>query len=776
MNRIVKNRIVEQDIIDIYNCGFINWNDFKGKSVLITGATGLIGSQLTCSLVYANEQANLNIKLILLTRSKRKARFFFEKTFKHTKVAFLKQDITKKIRCGKKIDYIIHCANNTSSESFVKTPIETIETIVNGTKNILEFAVKKRVKGVVYLSSMEVYGQINSEKEIKEDEYGYIDISNPRSSYSEGKRLAECLCNSYCREFNCPVKIARLAQVIGANADYNDTRVVYQFARSIIEKKDIVLYTSGDTVRSYCYITDAVTAILTILLKGQSGETYNVANDESYSIKEVAKMLTDRYIDSSLRFELRNAGYYPPDTFLKLNISKIKNLGWLPSIHLKVMLSHVIDSFFRQKLPNIKTPLAERLFSIKDRGGHKQITFCGIRIKLRLANFYRHYIKKIRKKSEIEDNKIVLSHFAGKGYSCNPKYITEEIIKRKLPYKIIWLIDKKQNAKGISEIIECIPYNSKRALFELLTAKCWIFNCSIYDFIKRGINTKNEKQIYIQTWHGALGIKRFYRSTGNKIVQNQPKLAKGVAIDNKMVDIWISNSDFETEVYKQAFWNVTEEKIKMLGHPRNDIFFKDNSDIKKKVRDYCRISSKFKILLYVPSFRDNLALGCYCLDIPKLLSFLNASTGDSWIALTKFHPRNLDDLKYLVHNMLDIIDVSLYPDIQELLVTADICVTDYSSCIFDFMLSEKPGFIFASDIEQYNNERGFYYPLEDTPFPIATTTDELIENIKNFNLEEYKIKVREFIKSKGCIDDGHASERVVDLIEKLMSGEEEIKE
>lgn len=152
-----------------------------------------------------------------------------------------------------------------------------------------------------------------------------------------------------------------------------------------------------------------------------------------------------------------------------------------------------------------------------------------------------------------------------------------------------------------------------------------------------------------------------------------------------------------------------------------------------------------------------------------MLGALKEKFGGDWKILVRMHPNFVRYQNRLIPQNENIINVSEYPDIQELLVAADIAITDYSSCIFDFMLSRKPGFIYASDIKEFDNDRGFYYPLTSTPFPVATHNEELRKNILNFDYETYKIKVEEFLKDKGCMEDGHASERTVDLIEQIMN-------
>ena len=155
------------------------------------------------------------------------------------------------------------------------------------------------------------------------------------------------------------------------------------------------------------------------------------------------------------------------------------------------------------------------------------------------------------------------------------------------------------------------------------------------------------------------------------------------------------------------------------------------------------------------------------MDYNKVLSAISNKFGGEWVIVTRLHPKLVANRElFLSKANGDIIDATNYPDIQELLVSTEAIITDYSSCIYDFMLTRKPGFIFATDIEKYDNDRGLYYPLSSTPFPVAENNEQMIKNIENFDNEKYLPAVEEFLKDKGCIDDGHASERVVDLIKK----------
>lgn len=415
------------------------------------------------------------------------------------------------------------------------------------------------------------------------------------------------------------------------------------------------------------------------------------------------------------------------------------------------------------KTTNIKNDtFLEQVFSIKNKDQYKVIRLFGISIQLNRTKLLKPYYN-----MPIQRNKIVFSNYKGNGYGCNPKYIAEEIIKRGLDYDLVWLSKNNVNTDDIPKQFRIVDFNSKQALKELITAKIWVDNYHKISMIKKGLE-KREGQIYIQTWHGSLGIKKLEKQvsclTENKDWENN-------AIKNsQMTDYWISNSEFETFVYKNSFWDV--KNIKELGHPRNDIFFRDNERIIKKVRQFYDISDNKKIFLYVPTFRDDGDISWYDLDYQMLLNALIERFAGDWVLMIRHHPRIAkEQISLILHDNENIIDVTYYSDIQELLISADVVMSDYSSCIFDFMLTKRPAFIYATDIKKYNSERGFYYPLEATPFPIATNNKQLVQNIKNFDFKEYKQKVEIFLKEKGCIEDGKASERVVDLIQECIANE-----
>jgi len=346
---ILYDKIVQEDIEILAE--HINWSALQDSSILITGATGLIGKQLVFLLQYLNKKKNANIKIYALVRNEQKAKMFFD----NTEITFVVNDIRQTVEIAGEINYIIHGASITQSRLFVENPVETIDTAYTGTRNILEFARQKRVKSIVYLSSMEVFGVTNPQlPEVKENDYGYIDILNPRSSYSESKRLCECLCACYYAEFGVPVKIARLTQTFGAGIDYYDTRVTAQFARCVIEQTDIVLHTEGKTLRPSLYIRDAISSLLTVLFAGNNGEAYTIANKKTaISIRKTAELVATQIAKNKITVKynitnLKESGLNQ-DLYLILNTDKLESLGWKAEVGLEEAYQRMIESMKLRK-------------------------------------------------------------------------------------------------------------------------------------------------------------------------------------------------------------------------------------------------------------------------------------------------------------------------------------------------------------------------------------------------------------------------------------------
>ncbi|WP_287622615.1 NAD-dependent epimerase/dehydratase family protein [Parabacteroides sp.] len=295
-----------------------------GKTVMVTGATGLIGSMIVKTICVANDIYNFNIKVLGSIRNREKA----EKMLGELDIVLVEG-------YDHKCDYIIHTVSPTTSKFFIEYPVETIQSSVGSAMEVLEIA---RIYGarMVYLSSMEQYGVPYKNSQIMtEDKVGVIDHLNIRSSYPESKRLCECLCASYAAEYGVDVKIARLAQTIGAGAPLTDNRMAMQFAKAVVEGRDIVLRTTGTSVSNYVYLSDAITGILTILEKGKSGEAYNICNDkESRNVRGIAELVCKDVADGKIGvcIELKENMGYAPDVEMYLDSNKLRELGWCAEV------------------------------------------------------------------------------------------------------------------------------------------------------------------------------------------------------------------------------------------------------------------------------------------------------------------------------------------------------------------------------------------------------------------------------------------------------------
>lgn len=336
------NKYQKKDVEDFVS-SFPLKDNIKGCSLLITGASGLIGSTLIHCLLALDKE----IKVVAPVRNKRKTMEFFSDE-ELAKIHILECDITTyNYEEVGNVDYIVHCAAPTASKFFVECPVETFDVIYSGTRNLLDYARRHIVKGFIYLSSLEVYGEINDRsKLVTEDMQGYVDVMAVRSSYPMAKRAAENLCCLYASEYGVHVKVARLTQTTGAGITMGDNRVIAQFARLAAYGNDIVLHTTGESARSYCYTTDAISAILYILLKGQEGNVYNVANENTYiSAKNMAEFVRTNFNPSiNVRIELNDNMGYAPVTKLNLSTEKLKSLGWSPRYGLYDIFDRLIKS------------------------------------------------------------------------------------------------------------------------------------------------------------------------------------------------------------------------------------------------------------------------------------------------------------------------------------------------------------------------------------------------------------------------------------------------
>lgn len=345
----MKNSVLLHDFEEIVqiNC----YEIFQGKTFLISGATGLIGSTLIRFLLYLNQTAEREITIYAIVRNKQKAERIF-KDWKSEKLHLIVMDLVSDMFLPEiKVDYIIHAAAITTSKMMVANPVETLMTSITSTKKMLDFAVQKKAI-MIFVSSMEVYGTVETNEKVGESMLGYIDLANVRSCYPEGKRTCECLCNAYAAQYQAKVVSVRLAQTFGAGILPGENRVFAQFVKSAMRGDPIVLHTLGKSEGNYVYLSDAVRAILLLLEQGKYGEAYNVTNENSHcTIAEMAELVANEIgkEKSTVLFDLKDGCGYAADTKLFMSSRKMNELGWYAKVDLKEAYHRLSDFLFEEQ-------------------------------------------------------------------------------------------------------------------------------------------------------------------------------------------------------------------------------------------------------------------------------------------------------------------------------------------------------------------------------------------------------------------------------------------
>jgi len=331
----IETPVFQEDLEIIAQADYIPWEQLRGKTCLITGATGLIGYTLTSALLYAGWKKQLDLTVVALVRNVEKAKQKFSAQLsKGLPLRFVQGDVEHLPPLDGPVDYVIHGASPTASKYFVEHPVETIHTAVIGTMNLMRLAKDKQSQGFVYLSSMEVYGSVEEETPLHENDLGYLNPLMVRSCYPESKRLCEALCAANASEYNLRAMSVRLAQTFGPGVDVNDNRAFAEFMRCARQGRDIVLQTLGDSKQPYIYTMDAASAILTVLLKGEKGQAYNAVNIETYcSIAEMARLVADHFskeqpVAVKIAASEESMKKYPPKRFWNLSDENIKKIGW----------------------------------------------------------------------------------------------------------------------------------------------------------------------------------------------------------------------------------------------------------------------------------------------------------------------------------------------------------------------------------------------------------------------------------------------------------------
>lgn len=341
------NELLKEDIEYVSNLK-LPWEELHNKSVLITGATGLIGSFLVDTLMMKNEDG-LKCKIFAVGRNIDKARDRFNEFWDNKIFEFISHDmnVPLEIETNITVDYILHLASNTHPVSYSTDPIGTVTTNIIGTNNLLQFAVNHHATRFAFASSNEVYGENRGDVVFFDENYcGYINSNTLRAGYPESKRCGEALCQAYMRKEGIDVVIPRLTRSYGPTMLMSDTKAISQFISKGIAGEDIVLKSGGKQYYSYTYVADAVAGLLTVLLCGESGEAYNIADEAGdVMLKDLATIIAS-HVGKKVVFELpdevEKAGYSVA-TKARLNGSKLKSLGWAMKYDIKSGIERTMD-------------------------------------------------------------------------------------------------------------------------------------------------------------------------------------------------------------------------------------------------------------------------------------------------------------------------------------------------------------------------------------------------------------------------------------------------
>lgn len=365
----------------------------------------------------------------------------------------------------------------------------------------------------------------------------------------------------------------------------------------------------------------------------------------------------------------------------------------------------------------------------------------------------------------VKQKKIVFSTFEGDGgFCCNPRYIAEELHRRNESYELIWLT--KKGSDEFPEYINVKKYTPWRIVYHLSTAGVWIDN------YRKPLGTiKRKNQLYIQTWHASIGFKAVGLFRGDLF----PAIARIVSeCDSTLTDYVISNSEYCDKVYPQKLlYNGSTLRV---GSPRVDCLINDKTKLRREIRDKYGISQSDRILLFAPTFRGGNQKGTKkvsapipTIDFDRLLGELELKYVSKWKVFLRLHPQLAAHMNKMPISQNDsrLIDVSNASDISELMAACDMVITDYSSCAFDAAFAKIPVLLYADDVQEYVKNRGqFMWKREELPFDIAENNEELMDNVRKFYYPKYLKRVDEFIETNGVLEDGKASSRVVDTIEK----------
>lgn len=312
------------------------WEKLNGKSLMLSGATGLLGSFLVDVVMEKNISEDLNCTVYALARNEEKAKQRFSKILSDSRLVFIPYDIKLPLVRDDigTVDYVLHLASNTHPLQYSTDPIGTITTNIIGLQNMLDFAVAHHTARFAFASSNEIYGENRGDVELFDEGYcGYIDSNTLRAGYPESKRCGEALCQAYKSQKGLEIVVPRFTRSYGPTMLLTDTKAISQFLRKGINGEDIILKSQGTQYYSYTYIADAISGLLTVILRGDNGEAYNIADERSnITLRDLAQIIAEhagKQVVFEIPDEIEAAGYSKATKAL-LDGSKLKELGWQP--------------------------------------------------------------------------------------------------------------------------------------------------------------------------------------------------------------------------------------------------------------------------------------------------------------------------------------------------------------------------------------------------------------------------------------------------------------
>ena len=327
----IKSELYHEDIKRISVLP-LPWEKLRRKNILLTGASGLLGTFLVDVLMEKNVADGLNIKIFAVGRSEEKAKERFADYWESEDFSFLSIDINEPLSIEAHADYVIHAASNTHPRLYAEDPVGSLMTNIKGTHHLLEYARETKADRFVFVSSVEIYGQALHAEDVFDESYcGYLDCNQFRAAYPEGKRAGEALCNAYIEKYGMDIVIPRLSRIYGPTMRMDDSKAMSQFLRNGVRGEDIVLKSKGEQRFSYCYVADAVAGILYAMLLGKCGEAYNVADmDGAISLREITENIAasvGRKLVFDLPDEQEAAGFSKVSVGV-MDTRKLQGLGW----------------------------------------------------------------------------------------------------------------------------------------------------------------------------------------------------------------------------------------------------------------------------------------------------------------------------------------------------------------------------------------------------------------------------------------------------------------